>query len=313
MSKGAMPKSSLCSPTAIALGSSAIVKVAGQNCFWTLYSSLGQIRLGPPKSSAESSTKVPPREKRFHQGSSSFVVSLVLLGRSVLGWKKGPVLKVLWKVHHGSTKVSPRFHQGLTKVAQVSWSLWSCGAEPFWGAKRFCGRFPHHFFKLVSQFRNSFLHFAPTALALGSSAIVKVLGHNDTFVFWGSLQQMAFASQKVLWSVPQTVLYIGLTVSCGFLGKWLLLQKRFCGGFRQLYFTFISQSPPGVEVAWVVDMSHPYKSSPQKTVHHVVAVGVFFGLIFVMVPSCWWANVEIFINFPWDLRISTYQTKGLME
>ena len=36
---------------------------------------------------------------------------------------------------------------------------------------------------------------------------------------------MAFASQKVLWSVPQTVLYTCLTVSCGFLGKWLLLQK----------------------------------------------------------------------------------------
>ena len=41
----------------------------------------------------------------------------------------------------------------------------------------------------------------------------------------GSLQQMAFASQKVLWSVPQTVLYIDLTVSCCFLGKWLLLEK----------------------------------------------------------------------------------------
>ena len=53
-----------------------------------------------------------------------------------------------------------------------------------------------------------FLHFSSTAFALGSSAIVKVLGQNDTFVFWVSLQQMAFASQKVLWSVPQTVLYI---------------------------------------------------------------------------------------------------------
>ena len=48
---------------------------------------------------------------------------------------------------------------------------------------------------------------------------------------------------------------------------------------RQLCFTFISQSPPGVEVAWIVDMSQPYKSSPQKTTHHDVAVGVFFGLI----------------------------------
>ena len=94
---------------------------------------------------------------------------------------------------------------------------------------------------LSPQFLNSFLYFSPTALALGSSAIVKVLGQNDTFVFRGSLQQMAFASQTVLWSVPQTVLYIGLTVSCGFWGKWLLLQKRFCGGFRQQFFRFVSK------------------------------------------------------------------------
>ena len=84
--------------------------------------------------------------------------------------------------------------------------LWSSGTAP-------CGR-SHICFD-----------FSPTALALGSSAIVTVLGQNDTFVFLGSLQQMAFASQKVLWSVPQTVLYICLTVCCGFLGKWLLLQK----------------------------------------------------------------------------------------
>ena len=48
------------SPTAIALGSSAIVKVLGQNCFRTLYGSLGQIRLGLLKGSVEGSTKVPP-------------------------------------------------------------------------------------------------------------------------------------------------------------------------------------------------------------------------------------------------------------
>ncbi len=44
---------------------------------------------------------------------------------------------------------------------------------------------------------------------------------------------MAFASQKVLWSVPQIVLYIGFTVFCDLGGKWLLLQnilKRVCGG-----------------------------------------------------------------------------------
>ena len=121
----------------------------GQNCFRTRCGFVGQIRLGPPKGSAEGSTKVSPR---FHQGCTSFVVSLVF--------------------------------------------------------------------------------------SSGSSAIiVKVLGQNDTFFFWGSSQQMAFDSQKVLWSVPQTVLYIGLTVSCGFLGKWLLLL----GGFCQLFFVFVSQ------------------------------------------------------------------------
>ena len=68
--------------------------------------------------------------------------------------------------------------------------------------------------------------------------------------------------------------------------KWQLLHKKFSGGFRQLCFAFISQSSPGVEVAWIVDISQPYKSSPQRTTHHVVAVGVFFGLIQVGWPKC---------------------------
>ena len=67
-------------------------------------------------------------------------------------------------------------------------------------------------------------------------------------------------------------------------GKWLWLQKRFCGPptilyiclpngccfikssleslRRQLRFIFISQSPGG-KAAWIVDMSQPYKCSPQ--------------------------------------------------
>ena len=52
-------------PTAIALGSSAIVKVSGQNCFRTLCGSLGQIRVELPKGSAEGSTKVLPRLPKF--------------------------------------------------------------------------------------------------------------------------------------------------------------------------------------------------------------------------------------------------------
>ena len=185
----------LFSPRAIALGSSAIVKVSGQNCFRTLYGSLGQIRLGPPKASAEGSTKVPPR------------------------------------LHQGSTKVSPR----LRKFRDLCGLL---GQIRFGVPKGSVEGSPITSFNLSPS---SSTFFSPTALALGPSAIVKVLGKNDTFVFWGSLQQMAFASQKVLWSVPQTVFYIGLTDSSGFLGNWLLLQKRFCGGFRQLFFAFVSQ------------------------------------------------------------------------
>ena len=209
---------------------------------------------------------------RFHQGSSSFVVSLVLWGRSVLGCQKVPSQKVLWKVHQGSTK-----------VAQVSWSLWSSGADLFWGAKiqkvlwkvppllpQTCLPVPQLFFCIV---------FSANSLSFGVFSHSKRSWGKMTRFFWGSLQQMASASQKVLWSVPQTVLYIGLTVCRGFFCKWLLLQKRFCGGVCQLCFTFISQSPPGVKVAWIVDMSHPYKSRPQKTTHDVVAVGVFFGLV----------------------------------
>ena len=80
----------------------------GQNSFRTLYGSLGQIRLGLPKGSAEISTKVPrkvpPRfSPRFRQG---------------------------------FTKVSPRFHQGSTKLLQISWRLWFSGADPPWAAKR---------------------------------------------------------------------------------------------------------------------------------------------------------------------------------
>ena len=73
-----------------------------------------------------SSTTVVPR---FHQGYASFVVSLVLRGRSVLGSQK-----VLWKV-------PPRLRQASTEVVQVSWCPWSSGADPSWAAKRFCGRF----------------------------------------------------------------------------------------------------------------------------------------------------------------------------
>ena len=60
--------------------------------------------------------KVPPR---FHQDSPSLVLSLVLWGGSVLGCQEVHLGVPKGSVE-GSTKVSPRFHQGFTTVAQVS-------------------------------------------------------------------------------------------------------------------------------------------------------------------------------------------------
>ena len=51
-----------------------------------------------------------------------------------------------------------------------------------------------------------------------------------------------FCLRKVLWGVLPTVPYICLPVSCGFWGKWLLFQKRFVGGFCQLFFALVSKS-----------------------------------------------------------------------
>ena len=78
--------------------------------------------------------KVPPRLRKFRGVSG-------LLGRSVLGCQKVP-----WKV-------PPRFHRGSTKVAQVSLSLWSSGADPSWAAKRFRGRFHQGFTEVPPRLR----------------------------------------------------------------------------------------------------------------------------------------------------------------
>ena len=163
------------SPTATALGSSAIVKVSGQNCFRTRYGSLGQIHLGLPKGSVEGLvslhrgfTTVPPRLRKF---------------RGVSGADTSWLPSVSWICGRFTRLRKFRDHSGLLE------------------AKRSCGKFPITSLNLSRSSSTLFRIFL-TALALGTSAIVKVLGQNDTFVFRGSLQQMPFASQKVLWSVP---------------------------------------------------------------------------------------------------------------
>ena len=124
--------------------SHSTVKVSGQNSFRTVYGSLGQIRLGPPKRSAEGSNqgsaKISPR---FHQESTKLLrVSWCLwfsgadpsLGCQEvhLGLPKGSV--------EGFIEVPPRFRQGCASfvIALVC----------------------HHFFTFVSQFLQLFLHLS---------------------------------------------------------------------------------------------------------------------------------------------------------
>ena len=121
---------------------------------------------------------------------------------------------VLWG---RSVLAAKRFHQGSTKVAQVSWSLWSSGADPSWAAKKFCGRF-HLFF--CSFFLNS-VSFGVFSHSTGLGGKMKRLSS------WGiTLRQVAFASQKVLWSVPQTVFSMCLTVSCHFFGQMAVASEK---------------------------------------------------------------------------------------
>ncbi len=171
------------------------------------------------------------------------------------------------RFHQGSAKAPPRFHQGFTKVAQVSWSLWSSGADPFWGAKRFCGRFPHHFFQLVAQFLNFFF---PNSVSFGAFSHSKGLGEkwhvcllglfaaNGFRLPKGSLEcspnsflhrshrlqrffgQLALASEKVLWRVPPTILCICLPNGCCFIKVlWRVpptVLCRCCWGILWAYF-----------------------------------------------------------------------------
>ena len=121
------------SPTAIALGPSAIVKVSGQNCFRSLCfsgadPSWAATRFGLKRFRGRF-TKVPPRFFKFRYLSG-------LLGQMVLGCQKVP-RKVSPRFRQDSTNVPARVHQGSTKVLQVSWCLWFSGADPSWAAARF--------------------------------------------------------------------------------------------------------------------------------------------------------------------------------
>ena len=89
---------------------------------------------------------------------------------------------------------------------------------------------------------STFFAFWPNSISFGSQ--------NDTFVFWG-----------VLWSkwlrLPKGSLECSPNSSLlRFFGQMAVAPQKFFGGFRrQLCFTFISQSPPAVNVVWIVELT----------------------------------------------------------
>jgi len=126
----------------------------------------------------------------------------------------------MWKVPNYSLHLSP------------SLLLWKVPPTPVnQGSlrKRLCGRFPHFF---------------PNSLSFGSSAIEKVLSKMTRLSSWVLCSKWLSPSKRFFGKVPQTV---RLTVPFGFLGKWLLLQQRFCEGFRQLFFTFLQMAAGSLE------------------------------------------------------------------
>ena len=160
-------------------------------------------------------------------------------------------------------------------------------SDPFWAA--------HHFFPSSTTLFCIF----PNSVSI--AARVKSLGQNDTFVFWCSLQQMVFAPKNVLWSVPQTVLYIGLTVSYGFLSNswwcrkgsvevpptipYICLPNGCClikRSFERSANCASRLSPSFLLGSKLRELLTCFLQtiSQQKTTHHVIAVGVFFGFIF---------------------------------
>ena len=68
-------------------------------------------------------------------------------------------------------------------------------------------------------------------------AMVKVLGQNDTYVFWVFSLNGFRLPKGFLECSPNCPAHSSQQSLPQFLGKWLLLQKRFCGGFPQPFST----------------------------------------------------------------------------
>ena len=110
-----------------------------------------------------------------------------------------------------------------------------------------------------------------TSLSDGRSA--RDIPKQHRSIKMGSLQQMAFGSQKVLWNVPKKFFAL---VSHSFAEGWTngyCFRKGSVEGSANYSLLYLS---PILMLGWKLRELFQYKSSLQKTIHHVVAVGVFF-------------------------------------
>ena len=183
-----------------------------------VFGSLEQIRLGLPKGSAERSTKVLQVS----------LMSLVLWGGCVLGCQK-----VCGRFHGGSTKDSrrPRKFRDLSGLpAQVPFDLGKVLQRAPPSLLCICLPVPSTLFGIFLD-RVSF-----------RAIVSKSFGAKWHVCLLGFFAANSFRLPKgFLECSSQTALHICLRLSRGFWGKWLLLQKRFCGGFAQVLSTLISQ------------------------------------------------------------------------
>ena len=193
----------------------------------------------PPEVRAGGFHKVPPRfHQRFHQGSPSFVVSLL------------------------PRKVPPRLHQGFTKVPPKSPSFLVCLAlwgrsvlASSWPAKRFPGRSRQSFTQLSSSFLISLVVWGRSILF--PEKVVQRVPHSKGVSKMASLCLVFCFFAANGFRLPQrSLVFIPFRVFHGFWGKRQLLQKRFWGAFPQLFSTFVSQMAVASEkVLWRVPPS----------------------------------------------------------
>ena len=151
--------------------------------------------------------------------------------------------------HHTTPGTSQRFGTacGQRHAANCDWA-----APSHW---RVCSGMADMKFLLGNRsiwYCMSTIDFSPTAIAFGSSAIVKVPCWAAKRFRGRPHHGSAKVSPKFRWVCFTKVPHLSqMTV---------VSEKVLFPGFRQLLFTFNCQSRSGVKVAWVVDMSHPYTS-----------------------------------------------------